>query len=340
MKAGNSFVFFNFSTGNDGGSFMVAGPGWNGEKPKRVKAIFHCETTMAFAIYRTQLFNPEDIENVKKIQAGYKVETLSSFMGEKAPSAAPKIEWTKPLSPDEQKTSLDFYRILNFTLQFCPTHPSEKELMAKFAKIGVGAGLPFDPASLSAETSDTLKAGMKQGLGVLAEMKRKIDTKEITSGDCFGTREFLKNDYAKRMIAAAAGIYGNTAEEAMYPMYTVDSDGDTLDASKHSYRLHATSMPPVKAFWSLTMYRMPESLLVANPINRYLLNSTMKKQFARDEGEGVTFYVQKESPGKDKEPNWLPAPDGPFLVVLRLYWPEMDKIKAGWKQPELKKSED
>src|SRR5205823_14221317 len=134
---------------NGGGSFMLAGPGWKGEAPKGVEKVFRCETELAFPSYRTQLFDPSDIENVKKVQAGYKVQPLSAFLGQPAPKAAPAIDFIKPLRPEEEKTSPEFFNILNFVLQFCPTNPSETELMARFATIGVGAGKTFDASKLS-----------------------------------------------------------------------------------------------------------------------------------------------------------------------------------------------
>src|SRR6184192_1947089 len=133
---------FNFdyigsrTTGNNGGSYLVAGPNWKGETPKGVKKVFRSETEFVFAVYRTQLFNPGDLDNVKKVQVGYKAQTLSAFLGTAAPKAAPTLEFIKPLTPAEEKTSPEFFNILNFVLQFCPTDPSETELMARFARIG------------------------------------------------------------------------------------------------------------------------------------------------------------------------------------------------------------
>jgi hypothetical protein len=158
---------FNFAylgsraSGNDGGSFLIAGPGWKGETPKGVKKVLRCETELALAVYRTQLFNPADIDNVKKVQAGYKVQPLSAFLGTAARKAAPAIDFIKPITHDEEKTSLQVFSILNFILQFCPTDPSETELMARFAKIGIGAGKTFDPSKLSPE----MKTAFEQGVG-------------------------------------------------------------------------------------------------------------------------------------------------------------------------------
>ena len=165
-----------------------------------------------------------------------------------------------------------------------------------------------------------------------------MDAKEITSGDTFGTREYLKNNYLYRMAAAVLGIYGNSKQEAMYPVYTVDDHGKNLDGSgRYTLRFAAGELPPVDAFWSLTMYQLPESLLVANPLNRYLLNSPMLPNFKRDSDGGLTLYIQNESPGKDLEANWLPAPKGPFMAVMRLYWPKAAALDGSWTAPPLKR---
>ena len=162
---------FNFdyagsrATGNDGGSFLVAGPGWKGETPAGIKKVFRSETDLVIGAYRTQLFNPADLDNVKKIQAGYKAEPLSAFLGQPAPAPAPAIDFIKPLSAEDERNSLEFFNILNFILQVCPTDPSETELMARFAKIGVGAGKTFDASTLLARHQDRRRARDGRRLG-------------------------------------------------------------------------------------------------------------------------------------------------------------------------------
>jgi hypothetical protein len=335
---------FNFgyigsrATGNDGGSFLIAGPGWNGETPQGVKKVIRSETDLVLAAYRTQLFNPGDLDNVKKVQAGYKAQPLSAFLGQPAPKKVPAIDFIKPLTPDQQKTSLEVFNILNFVLQFCPTNPTETELMACFAKIGVGAAKTFDESKLSPETKAAIEQGIADAWADLAKLQKRIDAKEVTSGDMFGTREYLKNNYLYRMAAAVLGIYGNSKLEAMYPIYGIDSDGQKLDGANHyALRFAPGHLPPVNAFWSLTMYQLPSSLLVANPLNRYLLNSPMLPQFKRDADGGITFYIQNESPGADKVTNWLPAPKGPFAMAMRLYWPKPEALEGTWKQPPMRR---
>jgi len=335
---------FNFSyigsrtTGNEGGSFLIAGPHWKGEKPKGVKALIRSETELLLAIYRTQLFNPTDLDNVKKVQAGYQVQPLSAFLGKPAPKAVPAIDFIPPLSPEAQKTSPEFFNVLNFTLQFCPTHPSEQKLRARFAKIGIVAGKTFDASKLAPELKTAVEQGMADAWADFANLKKRIDAKEVTSSEVFGTREYLKNNYLYRMAAAVTGIYGNSKQEAMYPIYAVDADGQKLDgAHRYTLRFAPGQLPPANAFWSLTMYELPQSLLVANPINRYLLNSTMLPQFKRDADGGITLSIQNASPGPDQEANWLPAPKGPFVAVMRLYWPKPEALEGKWVQPPVQR---
>ncbi len=322
------------TTGNDGGSFLIAGPDWQGEAPTGIRQVIRSETELAFAIYRTQLFDPMDLGNVEAVQAGYQAQPLSAFLGQPAPAAAPAIDFIAPLSPDAQRTSPEFYNILNFVLQYCPTHPSERQLMARFARIGVTAGATFDVDALSPEMRTAIEQGMADAW---AELKTLIDAGEVTSGDMFGTRDYLQNNYAFRMAAAVLGIYGNSKQEAMYPIYLTDAEGQPLDAATGRYTLRFAPgmLPPVNAFWSLTMYELPSSLLSANPLDRYLVNSPMLPQFVRDSDGGLTLLIQHEAPGPNREANWLPAPEGPFFAVLRLYWPKEEALDGTWTPPLL-----
>jgi hypothetical protein len=328
------------ATGNDGGSFLIAGPHWKGQAPQGVKRVIRSETELVLAVYRTQLFKPGDLDNVKKVQAGYKVEPLSAFLGQPAPAAAPAITFVQPLMPETQKTSLQFFNVLNFLLTLCPTVPSETAFMDRFAKIGIGAGNTLDLNALAPDVKQALEQGMADAWKEYADFKSTdIDTGKVTSGDLFGTRDFLKNNYLYRMAAAILGIFGNSKAEAMYPLYTLDDTHERLDAAVGRYTLRFVpgQFPPVNAFWSVTMYNLPQSLLVSNPLNRYLLNSPMLPQLARDSDGALTLYIQSDSPGKDKEANWLPAPKGPFWMAMRLYWPKDEATSGTWAAPSLKR---
>ena len=190
--------------------------------------------------------------------------------------------------------------------------------------------------SLSAETRAALQEGMSDGQKIIdarrESTKGKID-------DLFGTRAFLKNDYVARATGAQMGIGANSKEEALYPIYEYDSDGHPLDGSKASYilRFPRNGFPPVNAFWSLTMYNLPQQLLVKNPINRYLINSPMLPDLKLDPDGGLTIYIQTDSPGKDGEANWLPASNASFMLAMRYYLPKQVLIDGQWKSPKVQR---
>jgi hypothetical protein len=291
---------------------------------------------MAYALYRTQLFDEKDLNRVKAIQAGYAVQTLSEFVGKPASAAARPVDWPKPI--DGMTDSPALIRYLNFMLTFAPTHPSEKKLMKRFAEIGAGPGLPFDEAKLTPSQTEIIQKGITDGKAEFAAFKKaKIDTHLVTSGEFFGSREHLKNNYLYRYVGANVGIFGNSAAEANYLGYFVDSQGKPVNADTDKYTLHFNKggLPPAKAFWSLTMYDGKTKLLVDNPLNRYLINSQMLGSLKTDADGGITLYVQHDSPGKDKESNWLPAPSGPFYGVLRIYMPKPEVTNGQWKLPPL-----
>ncbi len=326
------------TTGNGAACHMIVGPRWQGEKPAGIGEVFRSETEFSFAIIRTQLFDPADIENVKKIQAGYRGQTLSSFLGKAAPPAAPEIAWPRI---DKQRADSDPFAYLNFVLAFAPpTGPAEVEapLRARFARIGIEAGKPFAVDVFTPEQKAELKAGMKSGIEKIEQKVGALGSDEngwrvATSG--FGDRQHYAGDWTLRAAAAMAGIYGNDAAEALYPLLATDSDGKKPDGSTGRYTLTFPpgQLPPVQAFWSVTMYDGRTQLLIENPIHRYLINSPMLPELKQNPDGSLTLYVQKDSPGKDQESNWLPAPDGPIYLVMRLYRPKEAALKGSWKPP-------
>ena len=339
---------FNFgyigsrATGSDAGDYLIAGPDWKGETPKGIKQVIRSDAQFAVAVFRTQLFNAADMPNVVKVQAGYKAQPLSTYLGQPAPPAPPKVDVPK-IDKDLVKT--EFFNYLDFALQFSPAGPEEKAIREKLARIGVGAGKTFEFKDLSAEHKAAIVLGMKAGSKKVDEKVAAIG-KEINGwhvASAFGDRAFFKGDWLLRAAAARAGIYGNDAVEAMYPMVKTLPDGTPLDGSKQKYTLTFAKgqMPPVNAFWSVTMYDGKTQLLIKNPINRYLINAPMLPQMKKNADGGLTLYIQKDSPGKDKEANWLPAPDGPIYMVMRLYWPKTEAPsilppgEGTWQPPAL-----
>jgi len=330
------------ATGGDAGDYMVVGPDWKGETPAGIKQVFRSSTQFSLAGYRTQLFGPDDLDNVKAVQAGYKAQPLSAYLGQPAPAAAPTIDFPKI---DKELVKTNFLDYLDFSLQFAPAMDNEKEIRARLARIGVGPGKTFDFKDLPLEHKLEIGLGMKEG-------QRKVDEAVASAGKTIngwqiaglpGDSQHYNGDWLKRAVAAQAGIYGNDPEEAMYPYTRVDGDGQTLDGSKHNYTLTfpAGQLPPVNSFWSVTMYDGKSQLLIKNPIDRYLINAPMLPGMKKNEDGSVTLYIQKDSPGADKEANWLPAPDDTIYLVMRLYWPKTEApsiLPAGegsWQPPAI-----
>jgi len=326
LNDGNTFNYGYIgsrATGNEAGDYLVIGPGWNGQIPKGIKQVFQSTTQFSLAVYRTQLFSAKDMPNVEKIQSGYRLRPLSAYLGQAAPPTVPVIDF--PVI-NQELVKEHFFEYLDFALQFAPAGPEEQEIRAKLAKIGVGPEKTFNFKDLSLEHKLEIALGMKEGY-------KKVDEKVATFGkdingwrvgSAFGNRAYYNGDWLLRAAAARSGIYGNDAEEAMYPMTRWLANGEPLDGSKHNYTLtfKTGQSPPVNAFWSITMYDGKTQLLIKNPINRYLINSPMLPALKKNKDGSLTIYIQKKSPSKDKVANWLPAPDGPIYLVMRLYWPK------------------
>jgi len=331
------------ATGSEPGSYLVVGPDWKGEMPAGINQVFRSTTPFPLALIRTQLFNPEDMPNVEKIQAGYKAEPLSAFLKQAAPPAAPAIDFLPATTAGIKD---NFLQYLDAALQFVPETARDKEARAKLARIGVGPGKTFDFKELSLEHKAEILVGMKQGDDKvdkwLASGNKNINGWNV--GAFFGDEAFYNGDWTMRAGSAKGGLLGNDAVEAMYPYTRVDANGETLDGSKHKYTITFApgQLPPVNAFWSVTMYDGKSQLLIKNPINRYLINSPMLSAMKKDADGSLTLYLQKDSPGADKEANWLPAPNDTIYLVMRLYWPKTEApsiLPAGegtWQPPGVK----
>ena len=330
------------ATGVEAGDYLVVGPGWNSPTPPGIRQVFQSTTPFALTIFRTQLFNADDMPNVVKVQAGFRGQPLSSFLKQAAPPAAPAIDFLPATTAGIKE---NFYQYLDAALEFVPETPDTKDLRARLASIGIGPGKTFAMKDLSAEHKAAILLAMKEGDDkvdqYLATGSKDINGWKV--GALLGDAIFYKGNWLFRAAAAKGGIYGNDAVEAMYPMTRVDTTGETLDGSKHNYTLTfaAGQLPPVNAFWSVTMYDGKSQLLIENPINRYLINSPMLPGMKKNADGSLTLYIQKDSPGKDLEANWLPAPNDTIYLVMRLYWPKTEApsiLPAGegsWSPPGL-----
>ena len=314
--------------GNDGVSVLLTSPSWNGDLPDGVKRIVRGDSEFLGSLTRVQLFDSDDITKVKHIQGEYELEPLSSFLGQPAPAVAPEIKW--PPWKEGAETTDAFWSYANFILGLTTPNPQDKPVLNKIAKIGVVAGGPWG----GNPWSGAIAAGMKEAL---AELK-KASEGHVDPALFFRSRKDTDKDYLDRALGVMMGIFGNVKAQSVYFPVAKDDQGEMLDGSKHRYSVTFTAqeMPKVKYFWSWTMYKLPQRWLVANPIDRYNISSATPGLKMSKDGS-LTIYFQIESPGKDKEANWLPTPNGPFWPVLRTYGPGK-AIRAGtWKAQPVKR---
>jgi len=330
----NELFIGSRATGSAAGSYFLMGPNWKGDVPEGFSGSFRFETDMVFLLGRTQLLAPDDQPALAEVMRQYRLEPYEVFQGGEAPTlpAFDWPHWDDPASRDER-----FIGYMNALLPlYQPIHPSETELFARFASIGIGSGVSFDPDALSDEQRQAIVQGIAAALETLArrfpEVTRTVNGWSMASAA--GNRAFFNGDHVLRALTAQLGWGANDQIEAFYPMGYVDANGETFDGA-HAYQLRWENDPPVNAFWSLTMYDKSydgaAGYMVKNPINRYLINSTTEG-LIRDADGSLTITVQRAEP-KDpvRRANWLPAPEGEFYLEQRLYWPKSEALDGTWK---------
>ena len=333
------------STGNQAGNYLIATTDWKGEKPDGIDQILYCETDLFFIIVRTQLFNDDDINMVKSIQDAYGFMGMNEYLGKESPGKVTDITWPEWHEGDQFTAASLSY--IDFMINLTEPHESEIEFREQLKRLHVGSEGDFSLQDFSEVVQRAIREGVKEGFAEIESFIAEASVDPLSSAKVFGTRDFLaasaKKNYQKnqtylpRAAAAHIGLYGNSGAEAIYPSYLVEAPGVPFNASENNYTLtfNKGEMPPVKAFWSLTMYDGSTQLLVDNALDRYLLNSTMEEDFIYDDDGTLTLYIQKDSPGGDLENNWLPAPEGPFYCVLRLYGPEDNALEGSWVNPPI-----
>jgi hypothetical protein len=309
------------ATGYDAGSYLICGPNWKGVMPAGITKVIPAETEIVGILGRTSLSGPDDVPAVEAIQAGYKLQPLSEFLGIKAPSPAPKIEF--PAYDATKVTTHDFIGYLNFLLSYAgPTVPMEKDLMARFAKIGIAPGKEWDASKVDPALLKAIDAGVADAQASMKETAAKT----LSSNGLFGSRDFLKDNYMIRAIGAEKGLFGNSLEEAWYGGYVADGTKDQI------IHFDADKLPPAKFFWSLTLYTLPDRFLFDNPIDRYSIGDRTKG-LVYNADKSLTIYLSNRSPGKDKESNWLPTPAAKFSLVARVYGPSPEAMNGTWNLP-------
>lgn len=328
------------ATGTSAGSFLVAGPDWQGTKPEDVEEVFRSESAFVYCIIRTEAKGPDDLEAVHEIQRGYSVTPMNVFLGRSSVPAASGI--TFPLYDADRVRSAAFIDLLNFLLEQVSA-PEEADLLARLSRIGIRKGATAASLDLSPEIRNAVDAGVGQALieiqGAVGDLS-SVGGVRVASRDgwqgvdgLFGDGAEMRQKYLVRAAAAMVGLYGNDSVEAYYPMANTDSEGRPLDAStrKYTMRFERDQMPAVDAFWSITMYSLPDQLMVENPIARYSIGDRSELRYA-DDGS-LTIYIQHESPGAARQSNWLPAPNGPFSLQLRMYLPKPEALDPLYLPP-------
>lgn len=329
------------ATGSNAGTYLAVGPSWEDKAGDEFDSVLSFDTNLVFIIGRNQLLGADDVSALAKVMESYKIQPLSAYRGQESPTAE-SAQW--PIWNDEASRDERFIGYLNFLLTFCqPIHPSEAELMSRFSQIGIGPGLPFNAETLDGEVREAVRAGIVAAQGTIAAKVRNFGQKVNGwgSSDVFGTREWYAGDYLLRATAAMAGWGGNDVIEAIYPTAREDADGEPLDGA-HRYQITFDMLPPAKAFWSITMYDTSydgtAGYLVENPINRYLINSTTPGLVYAEDGY-LTITVQHAQPqDATEQANWLPAPEGPFYLTMRIYWPEQAALDGFWTPPPVRKA--
>jgi len=324
------------TTGTNAGDFAITGPGWKGGLPAGIKEL-KSPTNTVWILGRTYCSGtPDDYNAVHALQDQYTLMPLSSFGKPYTPPQGivdPSIDMTTPVR--NQVNGMDiasfFDRLAKLMISFPPTQ-EDSAIVAKMAKIGLVPGKEFDLTKLTDEQISSLldvpALGIEKIMGHAKEAGTLINGWSYTlkTGQ-YGT------DYLQRAYIAAVGLGANIPEDAIYPMASVDSEGEPLSGSMR-YTIHFDKTPPVKGFWSLTMYN-DQYFFTENKLNRYSIGSRDALKY-NDDGS-LDLYIQNSSPGKEKESNWLPAPKGKFILMLRLYWPEQALLNETWKPPAVKK---
>jgi hypothetical protein len=327
------------TTGSDQGDFAITGPAWKGEAPKGVNEI-RSPTNMVWLIGRTQTNGKRDYAEVNEIQDQYKLTPLSHFGKPYSPpeelDVDPHIDMKTP--PVEQVFKLDashFFSRLNHLMKTNPPAPADADALERFAAIGVGPGQPFSLRTLDPSTASQVANSVAAAQARIIAEARKPHGELRNGWEFMGDVGRYGANYLWRAVVAFLGLGANLPEDATYPRATKDSDGQPLNGSRrYEVRFQKGQLPPVNAFWSITMYN-DKQFFVPNPINRYAIGDRDKIEF-NDDGS-LSIYIQNESPGREKESNWLPAPKDGFNLFMRLYWPRKEITNGNWKPPRIER---
>lgn len=338
------------TTGTQAGNFLITPPGWRPDLRERFIDEFNlppgtqridAPTPMAWVIGRTKTDGPADYDAVHKVQAGFKITPLSAWGKPPKPvevTIDPAIDMkTPPKTQVDTMSGEKFFAYAADVMKGQPPHITDQPIIARMKRIGIEPGKSFDAAKVGSSVAKAIQGAPAAGQQLMAwkvKTLARIANHWSMNTDTMGV---YGNYYLKRAIIAQVGLGANSPEDAVYPLNLGDESGKPLDgANKYTLHFEKGATPPVDAFWSVTLYD-PEGFPVANPLNRFAVSSWMP--FKYDADGSLTLYVQNESPGTDKEANWLPAPKGPFNLTMRLYAPRSEALTGKWNPPPVTKAE-
>jgi hypothetical protein len=329
------------TTGTQAGTFLVTPPGWTGNVPDGFTRIA-APTSYVWIIGRTKTDGPPDYDAVHKIQAGYKVTPLSRW-GKPAEPITAKIDSSVDMKtpPKVQVDTMPADKYFSYAaelLKVNPPHITDQPIIARMKQIGIEPGKSFSFGKLDPVVQKALTGVPEEARDLMNWKVRTLA--RVVNGWSMNTDTMgvYGNYYLKRAIVAQLGLGANLPEDAIYPMNLADETGKPLDgAYKYTIHFDKASLPPVNAFWSITLYDA-EGFQVANVLNRFAVSSWMPFKYNSD--GSLDLYFQNESPGKDKEVNWLPAPKGAFNLTMRLYGPKSEALTGKWNPPPVVKSQE
>ena len=329
------------TTGTKAGNFLLVPPGWNGKVPATFTRI-DAPTPYVWIIGRTKTDGPADYEAVHAIQKGYKITPLSGW-GKPPVAIKAKIDpsvdiKTPPKKQVDSMAAAEYFSYAAALLRLHPPHSTDQPIIARMKRIGIEPGKVFDIAKVDASVKMAIEGAPADAQKLMAwkipTLARVVNNWSMNT-DTMGV---YGNYYLKRAIVTQLGLGANLPEDAIYPLNLADDTGKPLDgANKYAIHFAKDEIPPVSAFWSITLYDT-EGFQVANPLNRFAVSSWMP--FKRDADGSLTLYFQNESPGSDRESNWLPAPKGPFNLTMRLYAPKSEALTGLWNPPSITLAKD
>jgi hypothetical protein len=326
------------TTGTQAGNFLVTPPGWTGPVPADFIRI-DAPTPYVWIIGRTKTDGPADYDAVHKIQAGYKLTPLSQWGKPPAPIEVkidPSVDMkTPPKIQVDNMPAGKFFAYAAELLKLQPPHITDQPIIARLKRIGFEVGKSFDIDKADSGVKKALETAPDDAQELMAWKMPTIARVANYWSMNTDTMGVYGNYYLKRAIITKWGLGANLPDDAIYPMNLGDESGKPLDgANKYTLHFDKGEIPPAEAFWSVTLYDA-EGFQVANPLNRFALSSWMPLKY---NGDGsLDLYFQNESPGADKEANWLPALKGAFNLLMRLYAPRSEALTGKWNPPPIMK---